>query len=323
MRANQDIKTLTSIKEVLSSLRTMEDSLYTHGPGQHDYDKLDLFIDAGIKKVPMVLGRILCAVYSMDAEMESLLFHVCPGFTPFAPPAPPPRPPSDDVELQRLNFYFMTMFIVVIVCVMVYIPGCWAYRAWRERDETESQVHEPVLEPVSVVADTARREEEAAQQQEALLDAFLLQQDAEPEVPEAAESDQAASECDTAEARLEAAALEDIARMSPDPAMHASMSTFLVAFAKIHSELCACIEEIAGTEDITDAEDITQRLGSVENVCNALMEDSEHACVAQILRCELGLVADTRQRMQWKEDVADFTVRIQREIDADSNNREG
>ena len=108
----------------------MEDFLYKHGPNQNDYAKLDLLIDANIKKVPTVVGRILCAVYTINPDMHFLLFHVCAPPAPPALPAPPPytffqQPLSDDVELQKLNagiyFTYMTMFIVVIVCVMVYI----------------------------------------------------------------------------------------------------------------------------------------------------------------------------------------------------------
>jgi hypothetical protein len=259
--------------------------------------ELGLLIDTSMQQLATAVGQILSATVIGNHEMHECLFlHVCPGFTPPAPPTPPtpptppPRPLSDDVELQRLNFYLMTMLAVVIICLMVYIPGCWAYRAWRayarERDEAENQVHQPVLETVRnmvcVVEDTARREEEAARQQD---DADLLA------------GDKAASEADTAAARLEETMLEDIARMSPDPAMHASMSSFLVAFATIHTQLCKCIEEIATTEDITE------RLDSVENVCIALMQDTEHASVAQILQCELDLVADTRQRIQAMQDL--------------------
>jgi hypothetical protein len=330
MRASQDIKTSTSIKEVLSSLCTMQDYLFEHtGLSQHDHAELGLLIGTSMQQVATAVGKILSVTVIGNHEMHNcLFFHVCPAFTPPAPPepptppAPPPRPSSDDVELQRLNFYLMTMLAVVFICVMVYIPGCWVYRAWavhyrawraraRERDEAESQVHQPVLETVMnmvcVVADT-RREEEAARQQEDLLAALLLQQAAEVEVPEAAESSKAASEADTAEGRLEATLLEDIARMSPDPDMHASMSKFLVAFTTIHTELCKCIVEIA------TAEDITERLESVENVCVALIEDAEHASVAQILQCELALVADTRLRMQTRKEMDDLCKKLKSEM---------
>ena len=299
----------------------MQDYLFEHtGLSQNDHAKLGLLIGTSMQQVATAVGKILSVTVIGNHEMHNcLFFHVCPAFTPPAPPepptppAPPPRPSSDDVELQRLNFYLMTMLAVVIICVMVYIPGCWVYRAWAvhyrawHADFLAGRGLETVMNMVCDVADT-RREEEAARQQEDLLAALLLQQAAEVEVPEAAESSKAASEADTAEGRLEATLLEDIARMSPDPDMHASMSKFLVAFTTIHTELCKCIVEIA------TAEDITERLESVENVCVALIEDAEHASVAQILQCELALVADTRLRMQTRKEMDDLCKKLKSEM---------